>query len=234
MTVPSLSEVKSLLNQPIKKGYFFVGLKLKEIKGLRTDEISNLLSDPNNNDFSVNNYHKEIEHEKKRLCNEMEVFYNDPFIVETFCKDGLSMTNIFEQTKKKMIQVERMNLLLEPKITESILKKKPYDVEYLRARIVWLDDDGKKNLNNTKIFGRSGEMNSLLLLEKMVRERMNGKNIISEVDVKTKDGKFSADLIAEIDGEQWVFEAKITSRKEYIIDSVRFHLWELYKKTYLI
>ncbi|MCZ2222563.1 MAG: hypothetical protein LC122_02920 [Chitinophagales bacterium] len=233
MTILSLTEIKSLLDKQIESGHFLVGIKLKQIKNLDSAELNKLLADPTQNDCDINNYHKELEQEKKNLYNEIEIFYNDPLIVENFHKNGLSMTDIFEETKKKMIQVERMHLVLEPKITESILKKKPHDIEYLRARIVWLDDEGKKNLNITKIFGRNGEMDSLLLLEKMVKERLNGKNLISEYKLKTKDGEFHADLIAEIDGEQWVFETKITSRKKYIIDAVRFHLWELYKKAYL-
>jgi hypothetical protein len=147
----------------------------------------------------------------------------------------LSPEEIYKLVEDDKIRVKRLLMIFNPDFSPTI-SKKPNNDTYDLVKINWINEKGETVRVLSKSYGRVGVQGLYFSIPKFIGEHFENVTSIESDYKYNGPNNFNrvADLMAEINGAKWIFEIKSSNKNDFMIAAVRFELWELYKKKYLL
>jgi hypothetical protein len=224
-----------LENSSIQHGSSVCAIPLDEALNYTTSDVYKKFIKGEHREELFNFFTLKIEEERAAVIDGISKFYFTKSTYTSFHEDGLSPEEIYKLVEDNIIRVKRLLMIFEPDINTTITTK-PNNDTYDLVKINWINEKGETVRVLSKSYGRVGVQGLYFSIPKFIGEhfenvtsiesdyKYNGPNNIQRV----------ADLMAEINGTKWIFEIKSSIKKDFMIAAVRFELWELYKKKYLL
>lgn len=227
------SELKS---KKIINEVLVIGVPFHIIKDKTRDEIQKTLKPKGSNDNFLNGIYSEIDQERLQLIEEVESFYSSPVNSDFFLKNDFTINDIIKKTNDFAIQLMKLLLVYSPDFYKSFSSKKGSDLKYDMVKINWIDDDGKKFRKFAKNYGKEGREGTEKSFIKILEEYLdNTSEPQVEKRFKTVDDlPLYFDLYITVNGVDWVFETKRSSKEDFINTAVILETWRLYKNDYKV
>ncbi|WP_284462992.1 hypothetical protein [Chryseobacterium sp.] len=225
---------EQLKSKEIINNVLLIGSPFHIIENKKRNEIKRILDSKNIDDNFLNKIYGEIEREKIRLIKEVDNFYSSSITDEYFLNKNSTIEDLIKKTNDFAIQLMKLSLVYNPDFYKSFSSKKGSDSKYDMVKINWIDDDGKKFRKFAKNYGKEGREGTEKSLLKILEEFLdNTGEPIFEKRFKTVDElPIVFDLYISINGIDWVFETKRSSKDDFINTAVILESWKLYKNDY--
>ncbi len=224
-----------LKNIPIQNGSPVCAIPLDEALNASASEVYIKFIKGEHREQLFNFFTSKIEEERHALIDKISKFYFTKSTYTNFHEDGLSPEEIYKLVEDDKIRVKRLLMIIKPDINKTITTK-PNNDTYDLVKINWINEKGEKFHVLSKSYGRQGVEGLHFSVPKLVGEHFETVSSF-ETDYKyigPNNIQRVADLMAEINGTKWIFEIKSSNKYDFMIAAVRFELWELYKKNYLL
>ncbi|CAM3728632.1 hypothetical protein [Aquirufa aurantiipilula] len=225
--------VAKLENLDFKNGKSFVSFPADEIEGLSIKEIMEKYEAGKFSANILDGFRKKIFAERDILVKDVLNFYTTKLHFKNK-ESALTPEDIYLLIEAKKTRLKRLIMVIEPDFYPTITKKSNGD-EYDLVKLNWIGDDGLKFIKVSKTFGQKGELGLEFSMKKVINDYFTTEAQQS-TDWKLKQSfarSLRADHVASVDGKTWVFEFKLTDKKEFIKTALRFELWDMYFQTYL-
>jgi hypothetical protein len=224
-----------LKNSSIQHGSSVCAIPLDEALNGSTSEVYNKFIKGEHREELFNFFTSKIEEERDAIIDKISKFYFTKSTYTNFHEDGLSPEEIYKLVEEDKIRVKRLLMIFKPDVNSTITTK-PNNDTYDLVKINWINEKGETVRVLSKSYGRVGVQGLYFSVPKFVGEHFENVTSI-ESDYKyigPNNIQRVADLMAEVNGTKWIFEIKSSNKKDFMIAAVRFELWELYKKKYLL
>ncbi len=224
-----------LNNSAIQYGGSVCAIPLDEALNASSSEVYNKFIKGEHTEELFKFFTLKIENERKAVIDRISKFYFTKSTYTNFHENGLSPEEIYKLVEDDKIRVKRLLMIFNPEISKTITKK-PNNDTYDLVKINWINEKGETVRVLSKSYGRVGVQGLHFSVPKLIGEHFESVSII-ESDYRyigPNNIQRVADLMTEINGMKWIFEIKSSNKNDFMIAAVRFELWELYKKNYLL
>lgn len=232
----NLTELIDVLNNSsIQYGSSICAIPLDEALNGSNTEVYNKFIKGEHTDELFNFFTSKIEDERAAVIDRISKFYFTKSTYTNFHENGLSPEEIYKLVEDDKIRVKRLLMIFSPDFSQTI-SKKPNNDTYDLVKINWINEKGETVRVLSKSYGRVGVQGLHFSVPKLVGEHFENVTSIQSDYKYIGQNKIQrvADLMAEINGIKWIFEIKSSNKNDFMIAAVRFELWELYKKNYLL
>lgn len=223
-----------LKQKQIISNVLVIGYPFHIIENKKRSEIKRMLDSITKENNFLDQIYNEIEIERLRLIEEVDNFYSSSVADKIFLDNKFTIEDLIKKTNDFAIQLMKLMLVYSPDFYKSFSSKKGSDSKYDMVKINWIDEDGKKFRKFAKNFGKEGKEGTEKSLLKILEEFLdNSGEPIFEKRFKTIDDlPLIFDLYISINGVDWVFETKRSSKEDFINTAVILETWKLYKNDY--
>ena len=227
--------IDKLKNSSIQHGGSICAIPLDEALNGSTKEVYNKFIKGEHTEELFKFFTAKIEDERAAVIDRISKFYFTKSTYTNFHEDGLSPEEIYKLVEDDKNRVKKLLMIFNPDFSKTITKK-PNNDTYDLVKINWINEKGETVRELSKSYGRVGVQGLHFSIPKLVGEHFETVSRF-ETDYKyigPNNIQRVADLMAEINGTKWIFEIKASNKDDFMTAAVRFELWELYKKNYLL